>query len=92
MRVDRSAYLATTSGNVLIGTSTDAGYKLDVNGTARVSNSTQNTAQALFTGSSSPFIQTGVCGYILVSIFHHKPHSLVTMLIHQMLEINLGQG
>jgi hypothetical protein len=27
----------TTGGNVLIGTTTDAGYKLDVNGTARVS-------------------------------------------------------
>ena len=27
----------TSSGNVLIGTTTDAGYKLDVNGTARVS-------------------------------------------------------
>jgi hypothetical protein len=29
----------STSGNVLIGTTTDAGYKLDVNGTARVQNS-----------------------------------------------------
>jgi hypothetical protein len=28
-----------TSGNLLIGTTTDAGFKLDVNGTARVSNS-----------------------------------------------------
>jgi hypothetical protein len=32
--------LATSSGNVLIGTTTDAGYKLDVNGTARVSGTT----------------------------------------------------
>jgi hypothetical protein len=29
------AQFATSSGNVLIGTTTDAGYKLDVNGTAR---------------------------------------------------------
>ena len=29
--------LNTTSGNTMIGTTTDAGYKLDVNGTARVS-------------------------------------------------------
>jgi hypothetical protein len=29
-----------TTGNVLIGTTTDAGYKLDVNGTARVSGAT----------------------------------------------------
>jgi hypothetical protein len=28
----------STSGNVLIGTSTDAGYRLDVNGTARIQN------------------------------------------------------
>jgi hypothetical protein len=31
--------IASTTGNVLINTGTDAGYKLDVNGTARVSNS-----------------------------------------------------
>jgi hypothetical protein len=30
--------LNTTSGNTMIGTSTDAGFKLDVNGTARVQN------------------------------------------------------
>ena len=30
--------VASTTGNVLIGTTTDAGYKLDVNGTARFSN------------------------------------------------------
>jgi len=29
--------VAPTTGNVLIGTTTDAGYKLDVNGTARIS-------------------------------------------------------
>ena len=29
-------YIRQTTGNVLIGTTTDAGYKLDVNGTARV--------------------------------------------------------
>ena len=31
------SYFGTTSGNVMIGTTTNAGYKLDVNGTARVS-------------------------------------------------------
>ena len=34
------AMRATSSGNVLIGTTTDSGYKLDVNGTARVSGAT----------------------------------------------------
>ena len=32
-----------TTGNVLIGTTTDAGFKLDVNGTARVSGLTRST-------------------------------------------------
>ena len=32
--------LNSVSGNTLIGTSTNAGYKLDVNGTARISNNT----------------------------------------------------
>jgi hypothetical protein len=37
--------IKNTSGNTLIGTSTDAGFKLDVNGTARVSASAQNVFQ-----------------------------------------------
>jgi hypothetical protein len=44
-------------GEVGIGT-TSPNYKL------HVVNSTQNIAQALFTGSSSPFIQTGVWGVL----------------------------
>jgi hypothetical protein len=43
---------ATIQGNVLIGTTTDAGYKLDVNGTARVSGTTTITPATL-TGSSA---------------------------------------
>jgi hypothetical protein len=35
--VGTTAYLTINAGNVLINTTTDAGYKLDVNGTARVS-------------------------------------------------------
>ena len=35
--------LNTTSGNTMIGTTTDAGYKLDVNGTARVQGNTTVT-------------------------------------------------
>jgi len=34
--VTGNVLLGTTSGNVLIGTTTDSGYKLDVNGTARL--------------------------------------------------------
>ena len=41
-----------TTGNVLIGTTTDAGYKLDVNGTARVSGTTTITPATL-TGSTA---------------------------------------
>jgi hypothetical protein len=42
--------LNTTSGNTLIGTTTDAGYKLDVNGTARVSGRT--TTGSLLVGAT----------------------------------------
>jgi hypothetical protein len=41
--------IAATTGNVLINTTTDAGYKLDVNGTARVSGGTNGSLQ--FTGN-----------------------------------------
>ena len=39
--------LNTTSGNTMIGTTTDAGFKLDVNGTARVSGTTTITPATL---------------------------------------------
>jgi hypothetical protein len=57
------------SGNTLIGTTTDAGYKLDVNGTARVSGmttiatSTANTESLVITNSAtggSPYLKLGV--------------------------------
>jgi hypothetical protein len=64
------ATFATSSGNVLIGTTTDAGYKLDVNGTARVSGmttiatSTANTESLVITnsatGGGSPYLKLGV--------------------------------
>ena len=37
LRLSGTSTVAVSSGNFLIGTTTDAGYKLDVNGTARVS-------------------------------------------------------
>jgi hypothetical protein len=51
------------TGNVAINTTTDAGFKLDVNGTARVSDtltlkSTDGTALSLF-GAAITFTQTG---------------------------------
>jgi hypothetical protein len=46
----QSFSLAPT-GNVLIGTTTDAGYKLDVNGTARVSSSFRCDGQVTFTSA-----------------------------------------
>jgi hypothetical protein len=39
------ARFAATTGNLLIGTTTDAGFRLDVNGTARVSGAATITAQ-----------------------------------------------
>ena len=56
--------LNPTAGNVLIGTTTDAGFKLDVNGTARVktlsitSNNTNTAFQV--SGSSDGNIRVGV--------------------------------
>jgi hypothetical protein len=49
------ATFATSSGNVLIGTTTDAGYKLDVNGTARATS-------FLSTGKSFKFNDSGTQG------------------------------
>ena len=51
-----------TTGNVLIGTTTDAGFKLDVNGTARV-NSTGD-ALTLSPGSSSNALIINNGGYV----------------------------
>jgi hypothetical protein len=48
--------LASTTGNVLINTTTDAGYKLDVNGTARVVN--QATIQTLTIGLGGGAVST----------------------------------
>ena len=44
--------IAATTGNVLINTTTDAGYRLDVNGTARIQNN-------LFIGSGSAIASLG---------------------------------
>jgi hypothetical protein len=47
-----AARFAATTGNFAIGTTTDAGFKLDVNGTARVSGTTTITPAAL-TGTAA---------------------------------------
>ena len=61
-----STYFAT-SGNVLIGTATDAGFKLDVNGTARVSDtltlSSSTTALSMFSAALT-FTQSGGARFI----------------------------
>jgi len=51
------------AGNVLINTTTDAGYKLDVNGTARV-NSTATTGLTITQGASGDGIVIQNGGYI----------------------------
>lgn len=57
------ARFAITTGNFLIGTGTDAGYKLDVNGTARVSGNmtiaTANNATLTFQSNNSNIVYTG---------------------------------
>jgi hypothetical protein len=57
-----SQFTIATTGNILIGTTTDAGFKLDVNGTARVNGNAQfgtgfywnNTNGRLGIGTSTP--------------------------------------
>jgi hypothetical protein len=53
--VGNSTLNVNNTGNVLIGTTTDSGYKLDVNGTARVNGSSflSTTSGTLVSGSTS---------------------------------------
>lgn len=57
-------FIVNGSGNVLIGTTTDAGFKLDVNGTARVSGNF--TAGTNFTWNNSTNV-LGITGQIQVT-------------------------
>ncbi len=50
--------VAPTTGNILIGTSTDAGYKLDVNGTANINGNLTLSGYRLFTNTTSDWIQS----------------------------------
>jgi hypothetical protein len=50
--------LSAFGGNVLIGTTTDAGYKLDVNGTARVQTNL-NVGDTAFTATTPNYISLG---------------------------------
>jgi hypothetical protein len=47
------AMTLTSGGNLLVGTTTDAGFKLDVNGTARVSGLSRFDSTAVFTSIAS---------------------------------------
>jgi hypothetical protein len=51
--------LGSTSGNVMIGTTTDAGYKLDVNGTARVSGNLTVDTNTLFVDATNDRVGIG---------------------------------
>ena len=53
----------TTGGNILIGTTTDSGYKLDVNGTARVNSSLYITDSA-YTGAGRLY-QSGNVTFVI---------------------------
>jgi hypothetical protein len=50
--------LISTNGNTLIGTTTDAGYKLDVNGTGRFSGALRVNAASTIYGATQDAIQT----------------------------------
>jgi hypothetical protein len=56
------ARFATTTGNLLIGTTTDAGYKLDVNGTTRTSRVDSLTNQSFTIQYQGSGNQTGNLG------------------------------
>jgi hypothetical protein len=59
-RNSTGAVLASNSGNVQIGTTTDAGFRLDVNGTARVTGA--------ITGTSTLTLgQTGTAGEVILN-------------------------
>jgi len=70
-----------TGGNVLIGTTTDAGFKLDVNGTARVSGQ-------LSLSSATPAIQLG--GDLTISNTPYPSRSIVIDILNS--NINLLAG
>jgi len=56
--------LATSSGNVLIGTTTDAGFKLDVNGTARIQGDLSTSAgKNMLFGTTLPSRHTNSAAY-----------------------------
>jgi hypothetical protein len=68
----------STNGNVGIGTFTDAGYKLDVNGTARISDKL-----SISTGTNkSTGIATLVSGTVTISTTAVKTESLVWVQYH----------
>jgi hypothetical protein len=57
--VTGNVIFGSTSGNVLIGTTTDAGYKLDVNGTSRFTQAVVVNAGGVKTESGTITAQTG---------------------------------
>lgn len=64
-RIRNGVSLADTSGNVQIGTTTDAGFRLDVNGTARVQGALTVGSGSL--SNSSLLISRGITGDTNVS-------------------------
>jgi hypothetical protein len=69
-RIRNGVSLADTSGNVQIGTTTDAGFRLDVNGTARVQGAgtfnSSITAGATIFGKGNAIFQNGTTNILNV--------------------------
>ena len=66
--VEVDKMLLTTGGNLLIGTTTDAGYKLDVNGTARVTSTLSSGGQII---ASFGFLQIGANANVFPGLINH---------------------
>ena len=74
-QADATRFAIATTGNVLIGTTTDAGYKLDVNGTMRVigattlgTTSASNTTTIATSGSSNVLNVTNTAGTFVFGV------------------------
>ena len=67
-------------GNILIGTTTDAGYKLDVNGTARVSGNVEvSTTNATFTIKENSGVSTNAASLVI----NNSVNAITSLLMTQ---------
>jgi hypothetical protein len=68
------------SGNVLIGTTTDAGFRLDVNGTARVQSFTTINAAPAVNGSAALLVQSTTNNSVSALLYGIDNNSTITTI------------